>query len=321
MMQISGKPEEFLTIPLHTLRLGTTTDFEMYLPGPPGKPPVLYRGRSLPFHEEDMERLSAHRVENVLVPLSDSGAYRLYVESNLGQILSDTAVPLEERCTVLYSSAQSLVKSVLEDPRSGTILERSGAVVGHMVGFLYREKRSFHHLMRLTSFDYYTYTHSVNVFVFSTGLAQRLGYPEAEVQEFGQGGLLHDLGKSQIDPEIVNFKGKLSDEQFRIMKQHPGFGHQLLLEQGEVSQVILDVTRHHHEKLNGRGYPDGLAAAEISRWARIATIADIFDALSTRRSYKSAMNSFESLRLMKDLMAEEIDMKYFRAFVELMSAA
>ena len=85
------------------------------------------------------------------------------------------------------------------------------------------------------------------------------------------------------------------------------------------SEVVLDVTRHHHEKLNGKGYPDGLAGDEISHWARISTIADIFDALTTRRSYKNALDSFPSLQLMNEHMKEEIDMDFFRCCVDLMA--
>jgi len=308
----------FVSVPVATLRLDAATEFDLYLPPRGGKPPVLYRNGHLAFTEEAKARLDAGKIGRLLVPAKQGSVYRRYIERNLGSILSDPSVPMEERTTLLYGSAKGLVKEILDDPRSGGLLERAGNMVEHMVQFMFAESRSFQHLMRVTSFDYYTYTHSVNVFVFSTGLAQRLGCSQEEALDFGQGGLLHDVGKSQIDPTIVNCRGKLSDEQWQEMKKHPVYGQDIMQQQGEENPVILDVIRHHHEKLSGNGYPDGLAGDELSLWVRISTIADVFDALTTRRSYKEAMDSFPSLRLMKEEMSKDLDPDVFRAFVELM---
>ncbi len=102
------------------------------------------------------------------------------------------------------------------------------------------------------------------------------------------------------------------------MKYHPVHGYNLLRDHGLKDGIILDVTRHHHEKLTGKGYPDSLPADEISMFARMSTISDIFDALTTRRSYKEALPSFDALRLMKGEMANELDRDLFEKFVEMM---
>ena len=308
----------FIAIPVSLLQTDTVTQFDLYIRGKDDNS-VLYRKANLPFSEEAWARLGERNIGLLWIPSSQNQAYRMYVEEHLGSILADSSIALEERSQLLYQSAQDLVKDVLEDPRSGDIIARSGAMVEHMVQFMYRDSRAFHQLMRVTSFDYYTYTHSVNVFVFATAFAQALGYDEAAVEEFGQGALLHDIGKSQIDDSILNCAGKLSAEQWQIMKQHPVYGHQLLEEQGVESDVVYDVVRHHHCKLNGGGYPDALRADEISQWARILTICDVFDALTTRRSYKDAMPSFDALRLMKEKMSDELDQNHFFQFVKLMA--
>jgi len=309
---------KYLSIPVASLRLDMVTDFDLYLPGRPGAEPVLYRSAALPFTEELRERLADARIDHLLINVERRDAYFRYLERNLGDILKDEGVPLQQKSVALYGTAQNLVRELLQDPRSGDMMMRSGALVGHTVDLLFRESDSFHHLIQVTSYDYYTYTHSVNVFVFATALAQRLGHSAEELQRFGQAALLHDIGKSRVDPNIVNCRGKLTDEQWHEMRMHTVYGYEILLEQGVRDEVILDVTRHHHEKLNGRGYPDNLQGDEISRWARICTIADIFDALTTRRSYKEAMNSFPSLIFMKDHMADELDPEFFRTFVGLM---
>jgi len=96
---------------------------------------------------------------------------------------------------------------------------------------------------------------------------------------------------------------------------HPAYGHKILVEQGVDDQMVLDVVRHHHEKRNGVGYPDGLRGDGISFFTAVTTIADIFDALTTRRSYKDAMSSFDALRLMKEKMADELAPDLFKQFI------
>lgn len=249
------------------------------------------------------------------MPADQSDAYHQYMERHLSEILSDPELPMEFRTRVAYDSAQTVIKDIFADPRSKDMLERSENLVESTVDFMFKESDSFYHLMSVMSFDYYTYTHSVNVMVFSSALAKKLGFAQEEINEYSQGALLHDVGKSQIDPSIVNARGKLNSEQWAEMKKHPVYGYEILTEQGVSHPGILDIMRHHHEKLTGRGYPDGLAAAEISSWVRICTIADIFDALTTRRSYKDALDSFPSLRMMSEEMSAELDKEFFRVFV------
>jgi len=308
----------FIALPVNALRVDEVADFELHiLPKAAGKP-VLYRGADVAFTQEALDRLASHGVVDLWVSEKDRQKLRIYIEQHMGEILSDTTLPVEQRSNLMYESAQALVREAMEDPRSGNLIERSADLVPHMVQFIFEEGRSFEHLMRVCSYDYYTYTHSVNVFTYCVSLAQHLGHTKEEVQSFGQGALLHDVGKSKLPLNVVNSPGSLSDEQWELMRLHPVYGHELLIEQGVTDPVVLDVTRHHHEKMNGKGYPDGLAGDEISRWARICTVADIFDALTTRRSYKEARQSFDSLQFMHAHMAAELDPECFKAFVSLL---
>lgn len=309
----------FFPIKISTLRTDLVTGFELYLPAQPGREPVLYRDASLPFSEEARARLQDNNMGELLVRKSDRHAWLDYAGQVLPSVLANTEVPVNERATMLYESAQELVHEVLANPDSGDLIQTSRTAVDSMVGFLFKESTAFYELMQLTSYDYYTYTHSVNVFVYSVSLANRLGFSGPEVSEFGHGALMHDIGKQRIDAEITNSKGKLTEAQWHQMQMHPVYGYEILQENGETGPIALDVTRHHHEKLNGRGYPDGLAGDEISTWSRIATIADIFDALTTKRSYKDAMDTFFALQFMKEKMWDELDHKYFMTFVSMMA--
>ena len=308
-------PEGYFPIPIGLLRLDLTTEFDLYLPCKYGRKPVLYRKGHLSFTEEARERLKANDLPYLLVRSGQRDNCQSYIESNLGAILSDPSLPVEVRSTVLYDSARGVIEDVMKEPRLGENLQRSIRVVEDAIDFLYREKSAFRCLLRITSYDYYTFTHSVNVFVFSTALAQRLSFPEDQVREFGEGALLHDIGKSMVDPAIINKGGKLTAEEWDQVKKHPAHGQGILEELGVTSEIALDVTRHHHEKLTGYGYPDALRENDLSPWVRVCTIADIFDALTTKRSYSHARKSFWALHLMKTEMEDELDAQFFREFV------
>lgn len=314
----SAESTNFFAIPISVLKADMVTGFDLYLPARKGREPVLYREGALPFTEISRRRLSDNSVKKVFISTKQQKLYNRYIEQMLGDVLNDTSIPKIERSTVLYNSARGLVKEAMEDPRSGDLIARSTAMINSAVEFLYNDSESFDYLMRITSYDYYTYTHSVNVFVFTTALAQRLGHSLDEVKDASQGALLHDIGKSELDPAIIRGKGALTDKQWVLMKRHPVYGYNILCEQGVTNEVILDVVRHHHEKLDGSGYPDGLAEGEITHWSRICTIADVFDAMTTRRTYKDAKNSFKTLRIMNAEMANQLDMEFFKEFIGLM---
>ena len=145
-----------------------------------------------------------HRVEKLYINSQEEGEYRQYIEANLKKILRDPTLDTGEKSETLYYSAKGLVKDIMESPRTGDPVKRTVDYVEHSIDFLLNETGAFSHLLQLTSFDYYTYTHSVNVFVFSVSLAQRIGYEEAMIRRLGIGALLHDVGKCDIDPDILN---------------------------------------------------------------------------------------------------------------------
>jgi len=308
----------FFPIRVASLRVDTIVHFDFYIRSRPAAPPVLYRERNLPFTEETKYRLAESSVAELFVPSGQVAEYRRYVEANLNAVLSDPDVDIVERSEVLYDSASGLVKDAFENPRSGEVLQRSRALVENAVSFVFTQQASVESLLKVTSTDYYTYTHCVNVFVFSIAFARRLGLEGQTVLNQANGALLHDIGKCRIPASVLNNPGKLTAEEWEQMKLHPVHGYDLLRSQGVQDDVMLDVTRHHHEKLTGKGYPDNLAGVEISMFARMSTISDIFDALTTRRSYKDAMTSFDALRLMKKEMAQELDHDLFESFVEMM---
>lgn len=313
----SGEP--FFPIHISSLRLDTITDFDLYLRIRPEEPHVLYAKRDVPFSEEARTRLLDNRIDCLYISSYQEDEYRKYLESHLQDIVSDPSIPPLEKSEILYMSAQGLVRDVLENPDLEDGIERAKQVVGNTVEFLISQRSALRYMVETASRDYYTYTHAINGCVYSVALAQRSGLGHAGMlSEFGSGVLLRDLGMSQLEDSIAESEAELTLLQFEIMKQHPILGEQLLRDIGGISDTALQIVRHHHEKLDGTGYPDGLSGGEINPLVRICTIGDVFDALTTNKPYRKALTSYDALKIMGTEMRSEIDGDLFRAFISMM---
>jgi len=143
---------------------------------------------------------------------------------------------------------------------------------------------------------------------------------EKRLGDLGRSALLHDLGKSKVDIQVLNKKDFLTNTEFSLIKKHPIFGYRIAKYIGEIDKNVLDGIRHHHEKINGDGYPDGLKGSELTLFPRIIAICDVFDALTTRRSYKEPMSSYDALMIMETKMSTHLDMKLLKYFVKMLHA-
>ncbi len=308
-------------VPITIIQPESTPPFDVYIRHRGKKNAILYCEHHTPFTAASIEKLRSNRIDTILVNNNQWTEFRRYVETHLGAVLADKSIDTQTRAGFIYDSAQGLIHEAMDHPRSGEIYKRTQALAANVTPFLREEKGTLNHLMQVASFDYYTYTHSVNVFFFSNALAQHVDLgDEHDIRDFGTACLLHDVGKSQIDSEVLNAKGPLSEEGWQQMKMHPVYGYDMLVEQGGFSDLVLDVVRHHHEKLDGTGYPDGMKASELNRFVRVSTICDIFDALTTKRSYKTALDSFPALKLMQSECDGQLDKELFQGFIKLMSS-
>ncbi len=310
-----------IPIRVSSLRLDTITGFDVYFVADHQQPPVLYCERHIKFTESHRRRLEDSQVEYLYIDSSEAEIYRQYVEKNLPVILEDSSLAVGEKSEILYVSAQGLVKDVFANPSDINCIERSRELVENTVHFMFMDRSAFEHLLKATSYDYFTYTHSINVCVYGIALAQRVGFDEPELlKRFGNGLLLHDVGKSQIDPSILSSSNRLTQVQWELYKQHPVFGQEILAKTDGFDNTALDVVRHHHEKLSGTGYPDRLTDSAILPLTRISTISDVFDSMTTNRPYKKGCGTYEALRMMKEDLSDDLDELFLRTFIEMMGA-
>ncbi len=192
--------------------------------------------------------------------------------------------------------------------------EHCRPLVAEISESVYRNPGALVSLARLKSADEYSYMHSVAVCALMVSLGRTLGLNEAQCREAGLAGLLHDMGKALMPLEILNKPGKLTDEEFALMRTHPERGHALLVEGGGAGEAVLDVCLHHHEKIDGSGYPHRLSGEPLTLIARMGAVCDVYDAITSNRPYKAGWDPAESIARMASWQGH-FDATVFSAFV------
>ena len=221
-----------------------------------------------------------------------------------------------QRAARLLASARGAVKDMFQDARMGRAIDRQvmRAVADDIADSVTRNAGPLISLARVKTADEYTYMHSVAVCALMVALARQLGLPDDETRAAGFAGLLHDVGKADIPLEILNKPGRLTDEEFAIVREHPRKGWERLRAAGIDDAVALDVCLHHHERYDGTGYPDRLAGEGISLVARMGAVCDVYDAITSNRPYKAGWDPAESLKRMASWKGH-FDERVFQAFV------
>ncbi len=222
-----------------------------------------------------------------------------------------------QRAASICANAKQAVISMFSEARMGRAVDASSApgLVSEIADSVTRNPSALISLARIKTADEYTFMHSVAVCALMVGLARQMGLNDEATQQAGLAGLLHDLGKAHIPLEILNKPGKLSDAEFALMRGHPGAGHALLQGQG-LPAPVLDACLHHHEKIDGTGYPHRLPAEQITTLARMAAICDVYDAITSDRPYKAGWDPAESLRRMAEWTRDHLDQRLYQAFVK-----
>lgn len=223
-----------------------------------------------------------------------------------------------ERARKIHAKAKQEVVSMFQEARMGKALSmaRAGDLADEINQSIARNSGALLSLARLKNKDDYTYLHSVAVCALMIALGRQFGIEGDILRELGVAGLLHDVGKMMIADDILNKPGRLTDDEFAIVKEHPAEGWAMLKVSPSVGEIALDVCRHHHERTDGAGYPDGLSGEALTLFARMGTVCDVYDAITSDRSYKRGWTPAESIRKMVEWKDGHFDDLVFQAFVK-----
>lgn len=219
------------------------------------------------------------------------------------------------KTSIMYQQASVVLSNLLSNPEAKSNYNDSKEVVKEMVETVISDTFTLKTIMDIVTYDYYTHTHSINVSMYALSLGAYMKMQPETLYELGESALLHDLGKSKISPSIITKNGTLTNQEFIEIKKHSDIGYKLALNLGIDNKNVLDGIRYHHEKMDGTGYPSGLKGSEIPLFARIIGVCDVFDAVTSRRTYKEAITSFEAIKLMKLEMNNHIDIKLLNKMI------
>lgn len=221
------------------------------------------------------------------------------------------------RARKICLDSKEVITAMLREARLGHAINADAAlpVVEEIAGSVLRNPTALISVARLKSADDYTYLHSVAVCALMVSLGRQLGLSEGDIRVAGLGGLLHDMGKAAMPLEVLNKPGKLTDDEFAIIKTHPEAGHRMLREGGVSDEGVLDIAIHHHERMDGAGYPHGQAGEGISLLARMGAVCDVYDAITSNRPYKPGWDPAESIRRMTSWKGH-FDTTVLKAFIK-----
>jgi len=310
------KQKKYTSIDKRLITEGSNIDFNLFLSNESKNVMTLFLQSDSAV--DGNAKVKLREIEMLYVNEEDESRYKAYVERHLQSIAQNSDIPTEQKGRLVYEKAAEAIDAMFKNPESLENVKRAQPVVNSFIDIILQDLNAVESLLKITAHDFYTHTHSINVSIYTLSLGSFLGIAGKDLETLGMAAILHDLGKSKVDYDIINKNGKLTDEEFDHMKKHPALGYDIAVKLGISDQRILTGIRHHHEKMEGGGYPDNLKRDQISEFARIIGVCDVFDALSTKRSYKDPMSSFESLRLMKQQMKGHLDMSMVDAFIKML---
>jgi len=310
--------ESHVGLKLHLIRPDSIPAISFFVKR--GKNYRIFRDSKENFTAFEIKSLLDAGIERIYLDRKDANIVRQYLETFLSNpsSSSDSTAPQmhsETQVSLMRSAAVRLTEELFQNPSPENI-RKGMKVVSGFVNLLVRDPSAFYYLIRLSSHDHYTYQHSVGVGLHAIALAKKLKLSsEKDMLDIGIAGLLHDIGKTKVKPSIINKPGPLDQEEWEEMRQHSHWSYEIVKDNSDISLRSKLAMLHHHEDNMGTGYPNGLKDNQISVFAKIITIADIFNALTTDRTYSKAKTPFEALKLIQAAMMHKVDKQLFTELI------
>jgi HD-GYP domain-containing protein (c-di-GMP phosphodiesterase class II) len=221
------------------------------------------------------------------------------------------------RAHAIKGRAQQLVRTVMADARLGRAVEveQVDHVVENITESILRNSGALLGLLTIKNKDDYTFLHCVSVCALMVAFCRTMEIDAETTRQAGMGGLLHDTGKALVPDAVLNKPGKLTEEEFELIKRHPRDGYEILLKSPEIGPIPLDITLHHHERLDGNGYPDKFKPEQIQQLVRMSSIVDVYDAITADRCYHRGITATDALRKLHEWSSFHFDPKLVQAFI------
>jgi len=310
--------ELFRPIPIDVIQLDEKSVVDLFIKHEDRFIPFLAKGGI--FTRDHLIELNNYGISIVYIRGADASAFEGYVHAYSEMILNDSTVPYKVKEATFYVSSTHALKKAIIDP-SAERIEEIKNTLKPLFKSIMKDRILLNDLFSLTDHDFNTYKHCINVGIYATSLAMHfyegdstVSMESLERQSYGY--FLHDIGKTQLPLSILRKQGKLSQEEWTIMRKHTEWGYNILMETGHLTDEAAYISMQHHERPDGSGYPFGMK--DIHPCARICAIADIFDALISIRPYKSPMKPLEAIEIIKKEAYTEFDKSLVNTFIKML---
>ncbi len=302
----------------HTILPDTMKSFDVYYKN--GEKLVLVSANGQDVSEEMQQDVREKKIDKFYIQNKDKNYYTLYIEEILSSILADPGISADVKAKTAYNAIYTSATTLFQSPKAA-VVKRYKQAIFDTIDFIFNDDNALQEMIKLTTFDFSLFNHSVNVGIFSVGLMKEIlsDKKEHDFEEIAVGFFLHDIGKTSIPLDILNKRGPLSSVEWKIIKRHPEEGVRILDEMGELTDEAKLIVLQHHERHNGSGYPQGLKGDQIHIYGRICSIADSFDGLTSYRPYRKEYSTFNALKIMKNEMFKDFDPQYFAKFLKMFS--
>ncbi len=318
IMPVELALDEFIQFPVDGITDNSTTDFELFLKI--SDHCVLYGGSGYKWYRRELTDLLKHGIDQFLVRPEDHARADMYRQLAKLPFVEKNLAP-RERIVRIEQIGAEFTKCLYNGEITQACIEKASDLAGSMIDCIAEDPTCIQALTGLADHDYYTYVHSMRVGAYTVAVAIEMGLTDfSRLQEIALGGIMHDIGKKEVPIEVINKVGALTDVEWNQVRSHPSQGARLT-ESSQLSLVSKEIILHHHEKLDGSGYPDGLQEAGLLTEVQIATLADVFDALTSSRSYQQKRSRYEALDFMRHKMVgDKLADEPYRALVSCLVA-
>lgn len=308
-----------IPISMATLSPTALLGIDIYLRANSRCPAVLFCSSTEYPDFDRLLPLVSQGVNKLFIDATDRGKYQSYLRENWADLLADESTPIANRVAIMSEVMRDVLNEEFNTGNTDSMVAASQKLGNVTCDLLNDQVVVTQQLCNVLHHDYATFTHCTNVSMYCTILARELGFSPADVEEIAVGGLLHDLGKLQIDERILNKPGRLDDFEFREIKKHPVTGFCQLVERGDLSFGQLMMAYQHHERLDGTGYPVACVGDEIHVWAKLCAIVDVYEALTSNRPYRSPMSPKTALAVLEKGDGTEFDSEMLKCWRQLIN--
>jgi len=297
----------------------STTDFDLFLQTQFGN--VLYGNHGYFWERDELNRLIHHGYENFITKDSDSSLVDAYIMMQKLPVPNLDTTPTE-RLNSIQDIAANFSQCLYANKFTQPMLRKGKEIASHLVESIEEDIKCINGISSLAGHDYYTYYHSVRVATYAVAIAVKMDIRDNDsLKQIALGGILHDIGKKNVPLTVINKNGPLTKEEWKLIRSHPSSGFEAV--KGSLLEHIpREIILHHHEKLDGSGYPHSLKENSLIIESQITTLADIFDALTSNRSYQKRRTHYEALGFIKEncVNKNEINKIIYLSLVDILKA-